>query len=109
MFNKIELELFKYKNFILSSSKFYSIEYLRAFAALSVVIFHIEEYLNSSNLIEIKHNFFSWGAIGVQIFFVLSGFIIPFSIYRKERKPSSFIYSRFIRIYPTYLFILFFI
>ena len=38
--------------------------------------------------------------------FVLSGFIIPFSIYKKGRKPTSFIFSRLIRIYPTYIFVL---
>ena len=107
-FSKIELEILKFRNFLLNSNTINSVQYIRALAAVSVVIFHIEGYVYRSPLIEINQKFLSWGSIGVQIFFVLSGFIIPFSIYKKERKPIPFIKSRLIRIYPTYFFILLF-
>ena len=43
---------------------------------------------------------FAWfGWIGVEVFFVLSGFVIAYSA--KETSASSFLKSRFLRLYPT--------
>ena len=68
IFKNFELQLLKYKNFLLFSKRINSIQYIRALASLSVVIFHIEGYIYRSTLIEINQNLFSWGSIGVQIF-----------------------------------------
>ncbi|MFT0520505.1 acyltransferase family protein [Pseudomonas faucium] len=43
----------------------------------------------------------NYGALGVAIFFMISGFVIPFSLARAS--PIEFIVSRIFRIYPTYL------
>ena len=44
---------------------------------------------------------FNFGTLGVAIFFLISGFVIPFSI---RNTPSlSFLRARALRIYPTYL------
>jgi len=40
------------------------------------------------------------GAVGVALFFLVSGFVIPFSLERFRRGP--FAVARFFRIYPTY-------
>lgn len=44
---------------------------------------------------------FNFGSFGVAIFFLISGFVIPFSLYTKSIK--GFILSRFLRIFPTYI------
>ena len=41
-----------------------------------------------------------WAAFGVALFFVISGFVIPFSFLKYSR--FEFIVARILRIYPTY-------
>jgi peptidoglycan/LPS O-acetylase OafA/YrhL len=43
----------------------------------------------------------NYGPFGVAIFFLISGFVIPFSLAKSS--PIEFLISRFLRIYPTYL------
>lgn len=52
-----------------------------------------------SNFINTQH--WNFGALGVAIFFMISGFVIPMSLGTGGR--LNFIFSRFIRIYPTYI------
>ncbi|MBE4968733.1 acyltransferase, partial [Enterobacter cloacae complex sp. P11RS] len=82
--------------------KIYSIHYLRGIAALFVVLFHFRGYLNNvyaqSNLGDLL---FSKGAFGVDLFFVISGFIICFATEKEECNASlKFVIRRFFRIYP---------
>lgn len=42
----------------------------------------------------------SFGHFGVAMFFLISGFVIPFSLFRYS--PRQFLIARFFRIYPTY-------
>jgi peptidoglycan/LPS O-acetylase OafA/YrhL len=79
------------------------LDFLRGLAALSVVLFHF----SGSALPTIKPNaltdFFSWGKLGVQVFFVISGFIIPYSMYKSGYKIKGFfkfISKRLARIGP---------
>ncbi|MBS0357677.1 MAG: acyltransferase [Proteobacteria bacterium] len=44
---------------------------------------------------------FDWGAYGVALFFLISGFVIPFSFKKTDWK--GFIANRFFRIFPTYI------
>ena len=48
-------------------NKLYGIQYLRGFAALAVVVFHAAERTG---------HHFAIGAAGVDVFFVISGFIM---------------------------------
>ena len=41
-----------------------------------------------------------WGSLGVSLFFIISGFVIPFSL--KNSTPGAFLFGRFFRIYPLY-------
>lgn len=41
-----------------------------------------------------------WSSLGVALFFVISGFVIPFSI--KSGSRGAFLFGRFFRIYPLY-------
>lgn len=43
----------------------------------------------------------NYGPFGVAVFFLISGFVIPFSL--SKSSPLEFLISRAIRIYPTYL------
>lgn len=45
--------------------------------------------------------FFNYGPFGVSIFFLISGFVIPYSF--KNKSKLGYLKSRAIRIYPTYL------
>lgn len=79
------------------------LDFLRGIAALSVVLFHF----SGSALPTIKPNaltdFFSWGKLGVQVFFVISGFIIPYAMYSSGytiKNAGRFILKRLVRIGP---------
>jgi peptidoglycan/LPS O-acetylase OafA/YrhL len=43
---------------------------------------------------------FDWGSYGVALFFIISGFVIPFSL--KKMSGLGFMVNRFFRIVPTY-------
>src|SRR5689334_23102256 len=79
------------------------LDMLRGIAALSVVLFHY----SGATLPSIKPNYltdyFSYGKLGVQVFFVISGFIIPYSMYvsgYRIKNFFSFLFRRFVRIGP---------
>jgi len=76
------------------------IDGLRALSVISVIIFHLD------------HNFLPGGFIGVDIFFVISGYLISKiiieKIEKKEFKIFNFFMSRARRILPMLFFILIF-
>lgn len=83
-----------------------SIQYLRGVAALMVVFFHLRKFLNGTyDINNIGNVLFSKGSIGVDIFFVISGFIISLST-QKNMSKYSFITKRIFRIYPVYFILL---
>ncbi len=71
----------------------YSIQYLRAFAALAVVVFHAGERAGMP---------FTIGAAGVDIFFVVSGFIMMAISDAHPTRPAAFFRNRLLRIAPAY-------
>lgn len=85
---------------------------IRGFAALSVLLFHINtnnrllEHLHLP-VLKILYSFFSSGANGVQMLFVLSGFLIA-TRYPLVPDPISFIQRRYTRIFPVLLVIVVF-
>ena len=91
----------------LNSNRLESIDFLRGIASLSVVLFHITHTKNFLNPEGIVYNLFKdGGEFGVIVFFVISGFIIPYSMDRsgykiKDFKP--FLFKRIIRIEPVYI------
>ncbi|WP_413738058.1 acyltransferase family protein [Sodalis sp. RH21] len=95
---------------------------LRSLAFLSVVVVHwfgvfwaqpkvISDALNAPEIEEISSNIyyqllppltnFNYGPFGVSLFFLISGFVIPFSLSKKTR--SGFLIARALRIYPVYI------
>ena len=78
------------------TNKNYDLEFLRGLSVLLVFFFHFNTGLFNS--------FF----VGVDIFFLISGYVITGSILRKDKFDLSLFYlRRFKRIYPNLLFILF--
>ncbi|MCS4246142.1 acyltransferase [Pseudomonas sp. BIGb0164] len=96
---------------------------LRGFAALAVIIAHyfgvfwvarptVSGFINAPelpineyaipNYISLVNSFpiFNFGAFGVALFFVISGFVIPFSF--RKVGGFAFLINRVLRIFPTY-------
>lgn len=75
---------------------FHSIQYARALAALMVVVFHMggTEYAGRYS----GH----WLGSGVDIFFVISGFIMYWTTVDRDVTPAGFIRRRLLRIVPLY-------
>lgn len=90
-----------------NQQKIYFIEVLRGVASLLVVGYHLPgplihayEFWPSMGL-----DLFRNGNIGVDIFFMISGFIICYATKNVEHKPLlSFTLRRLFRIYPLFLF-----
>jgi exopolysaccharide production protein ExoZ len=90
---------------VISPQKFISLQYLRAIAALGVVLYHIEGGINGYMASDFQMRLFFWGYLGVSLFFVLSGFVISYSASLRSKSPFEFLYGRLARIYPAYLFV----
>lgn len=84
---------------------------MRALASLSVCLFHFICTVHGFILSSTIKNIFSVGHYGVQIFFVISGFIIPWSMYYSQysiRNYFTFALKRFVRLEPPYILSLLF-
>ncbi len=83
-----------------------SIQVLRALAALAVLLHHAyPHYAAMGGTAAFVHAVSQWGFCGVDIFFVISGFIMGYTTFDKPRTPQSakvFLKHRFYRIYLGY-------
>lgn len=79
-----------------------SVQFLRALAALMVLVFHAS-YM-AKNYGGYAFTFDNTGAAGVDIFFVISGFIITYVTRAGDSSPLEFLVRRLIRIAPPYWF-----
>jgi len=73
------------------------IELFRGLAAFMVMIYHYAIYIGYVE-------YFHFLGTGVDLFFVISGFVFARQIYEGTDKFSVFFIRRFFRIYPLYLF-----
>ncbi|MCF0038614.1 acyltransferase family protein [Dyadobacter fanqingshengii] len=78
-------------------SRFLELDALRGLAAVMVVLFH---YTINSNGALLGWEF-RYGVTGVDIFFMISGFVIFLTISRVKQWPD-FLVSRFARLYPAF-------
>ncbi|MFC4262689.1 acyltransferase family protein [Ferruginibacter yonginensis] len=81
------------------------IQVLRGVASLLVVLFHTTSLIKESIHLNFIGGFFLFGGAGVDIFFVLSGFIIAYSsqqLHYKNNSFTSFLKRRFVRVFPVY-------
>lgn len=103
-------------NKMTKDSRISTLDSFRGIAAICVLLYHYttifrEKYGHSYSQ---AYDFF-YGFYGVQLFFIISGFVIYLTINRCK-SPWEFAYRRFIRLFPTYwvclifttLFLLFF-
>jgi peptidoglycan/LPS O-acetylase OafA/YrhL len=79
---------------------------LRAIAIISVIIYHLEVSYNNSIILP-------KGFLGVDIFFVISGYLIAQLIYKEIKLSKKFNYIEFIknrakRILPAFILVLIF-
>jgi exopolysaccharide production protein ExoZ len=84
--------------------KYLSLQALRAFAAIMVVVYHAQalchKYAAGPSLTEGILG--ESGSYGVDLFFVLSGFVILLTVHKTDSGPGGFLLRRLIRIVPLY-------
>lgn len=83
------------------------IDGLRGLAALTVVFQHIAEriMIHAPDKSGYLHLFFvtsiNTGRFGIALFFLISGYVVPFS-FKEPHAFQKFVISRFFRLYPAY-------
>jgi peptidoglycan/LPS O-acetylase OafA/YrhL len=85
-----------------AGQQIFTVEALRGAAALAVTWFHMT---NTYSLDWVRYSGFN-GWLGVDMFFVISGFIIPYSLHRSKYKLAyfpRFLLRRLVRLEPPYL------
>lgn len=95
------------KDSITNNKSISAIDQLRGIASFSVCMYHIIcttiGFIHTPWILSL----FSYGKFGVQVFFVISGFVIPYSLIKGGYNLKSmhlFLFKRFIRIEPPYVF-----
>ena len=93
------------------TSRLSNIESLRAIAALLVVWQHSSEFFIKYPEIAQQGKLLAdiawtvdFGRVGVVCFFLISGFVIPFSFSQGNNSTQKFALRRFFRLYPAYWF-----
>ena len=87
------------------TGKLIGIEAGRGVAATLVVLYHAARHLNKVYIVPALMSVFQFGHAGVDLFFVISGFIILFVHYDDIGRPKSlsrYLQRRLSRIMPTY-------
>jgi peptidoglycan/LPS O-acetylase OafA/YrhL len=87
-----------------SSTKLFGLDHLRTFAITFVILFHYRLFKHPEWMDQV----FAFGWTGVDLFFVLSGYLISAQLFSKiaqgqEISLKEFFLKRFFRIIPAYL------
>lgn len=83
-------------------SEILSLTGLRFIAALYVFLFHIQIRWPITNIPVLK-SILEQGAIGMSVFFVLSGFLLGYRYIGSHTTIKDYLVNRFARIYPVYV------
>lgn len=84
--------------------KLITLQWLRGIAAVLVAWMHCIYLASSRNQASVHTDWgsiYEWGAVGVDIFFVISGFIVSLTAAR-SKSIATFVANRFRRIWPMY-------
>ena len=89
----------------IKNSRSYELDFIRFMAAISVLIYHYKSLLvtslpGSPDFTEHLYAITKFGYLGVDLFFIISGFVIFSSAL--NRSSFEFAVSRVVRIYPTF-------
>jgi hypothetical protein len=82
------------------------IQALRGIAAMAVVLTHAQVFINGPRFLDIGDRLFHNAPAGVDLFFVISGFIMAHTTWRLVATPraaATFIAKRLIRLWPVYV------
>ncbi|WP_407557694.1 acyltransferase family protein, partial [Winogradskyella sp. 4-2091] len=79
----------------MNKTRYRELDALRGLAAIMVVLFHFTMGKNQAEL------GFKLGTTGVDLFFIISGFVILLSL-KYVNKSGQFVINRISRLYPTY-------
>ncbi len=83
------------------------LQMLRAIAAILVVVHHLLEELRATSLgLLVPDYLVRVGAVGVDLFFLISGFIMYYTTQNEKVRSKAFLFARLARIYPPYLAVL---
>jgi peptidoglycan/LPS O-acetylase OafA/YrhL len=89
-----------------ASPHIHSIDLLRAYAALYVCLVHLTDWGSFIDNPQLRA-FVSWGGLdGVCLFFIVSGFVIPFALFNGSyqlRAFPRFMAKRIVRLEPPYI------
>jgi peptidoglycan/LPS O-acetylase OafA/YrhL len=92
---------------MIDKSKIHSLDFLRGIAVLAVCFCHFALPISGGPTAPGLFNWlYNYGKFGVEIFFVISGFVIPYSLYRGSYVIDyyfKFLWKRIIRLHPPYL------
>lgn len=84
------------------AARLHGVDALRGVAAVLVMLFHYTtRYQEKFGHLEPPSFGVPWGHLGVNLFFMISGFVIFMTLERTTR-PADFLVSRFSRLYPAY-------
>lgn len=88
----------------MSKGRLLELDSIRGLAALAVVFYHFFYRYNTLYEHDLAYiSFASFGIYGVNLFFMVSGFVIYWTLNRTDNS-IDFIVSRFSRLYPVYWF-----
>lgn len=76
---------------------------LRGVACILVVLTHARYFMLDTPFWPLADQTFIPGAAGVDLFFVISGFIMTYTTFRPDARPGEFLRHRFTRIWPPYV------
>jgi peptidoglycan/LPS O-acetylase OafA/YrhL len=85
------------------------LDFLRGFASLAVCWFHLTRFhyiIPDQRGVALVRQTGNYGWLGVEVFFVISGFVIPYSLYRARyhiRDFFTYLARRVVRLDPPYL------
>lgn len=85
-----------------------SIQWLRGLAVMMVLVYHVEDVARLlPGFSEFKTFWTHLGYSAPDLFFVISGFIMSYVTFGLKFTPRRWLVSRFVRIYPLYMFFTF--
>lgn len=87
-----------------SQNRIVSVQVCRGLAAVLVILAHLDNVESKYFSTRMMSNF-QYGVSGVDLFFIISGFVISLVTVGKfggGRKAAVFLYHRFARVFPIY-------